>query len=466
MKQDCIFKNISVQITLNFKELKPKEVKLSLAYKESNEQIFKILKNVLKMNKENENWKTTFNTHFDFHKFQTYRIDISFDDKASIGSLDFQLGELLQKENLVKENTYYSIQLQSQLILQGNLVFQHWSGIKLLNTDGLFSKSDPFLQFYQWDGEQWNQIHQTEYIENNLNPTWIPFQLDMGLMNFQDQSKNFKIECWDHSKKNPPKHKYIGSLEISIFDILSSQSKIFELQNPNHTSCGQLKLLSFQINPNRNFLNQLKKTQIQTNIFFEFTKNSMKFHQISHQQLNIFQQFMIMIGQQLFQYNQSNSGKLFGFGGNYQQTNKDYFEISKNSNGIQGICSDYTKCLKDITFGNKVQVTPALFEIVKQSELFKPNFTIGFLLILEEIGDEDKFKLFLNHQLILPIIMIFITLKENVNQISSIINSQNNMNKVRLCSIKENDNKSIQILREEIFTIIEQEIREFYNINL
>ncbi|CAD8109151.1 unnamed protein product [Paramecium sonneborni] len=465
MKKECILKNISLRITLSLKNLTPKEVSVSLAYKESSEQIYKILNQSLKMKKADENWITSFYAKFDFHKDQSYRIDVNLDNKPSIGSIQFQLGELLQKGTQIRENNYYSIKTELLLIQQGNLVLQHWAGMKLLNTDGLFSRSDPFLQFYQWDGEQWNQIHQTEFVECNLNPTWIPFQIDMGLMNFEDELKNFKIECWDHSKKNPPKHKFIGSLEISFSEIMASQSKIFKLQNPNHEQCGSLKLLSLQINTNKNFISQLQRTQIQTQIFFEFTLNSMNLHQISHKQLNFFQQFLITIGSQLFQYNQQHSGRLFGFGGNYQNLNKDYFEISNGSNGIQGICTDYCKCIKDVAFENKIQVTPALFEIVKQSELFKPNFTVGLLLILDEIADEEKLNQFVNHQLILPTIMIFITLKENAVQLSKIINSQVNQNKIRLCSLKENDSKSMQVLKEDIFQIIEHEMKSFYKLN-
>lgn len=65
-----------------------------------------------------------------------------------------------------------------------------------------------------WDEGQWNQVYETEFIEDNLNPIWVPFKIDMGLLNYYDESKNFKIECWDHSHKNPPKHKYIGVIEI------------------------------------------------------------------------------------------------------------------------------------------------------------------------------------------------------------------------------------------------------------
>lgn len=68
-------------------------------------------------------------------------------------------------------------------------------------------------------------MYVTEFVENNLNPIWVPFSIDLGLLNFYDEYKNFKIECLDHSKKNPPKHKYIGSIELSYHDIMLSPSK-------------------------------------------------------------------------------------------------------------------------------------------------------------------------------------------------------------------------------------------------
>ncbi|CAD8116711.1 unnamed protein product [Paramecium sonneborni] len=73
------------------------------------------------------------------------------------------------------------------------------------------------------------------------------------------------------------------------------------------------------------------------------------------------------------------------------------FEISNGLNGIQEFCYNYSKCIKDNAFGNKVQVTPALFLIVKQLEHFKPNFTVGFMLILDEIADDDKLNQLINH---------------------------------------------------------------------
>lgn len=54
----------------------------------------------------------------------------------------------------------------------------------------------------------------------------------MGLLNHYDEDKNFKIECWDYSKKN--NHKFIGRLEISWKEISNSPNKVFHLDNPNH----------------------------------------------------------------------------------------------------------------------------------------------------------------------------------------------------------------------------------------
>lgn len=39
------------------------------------------------MKKADENWITSFYAKFDFHKDQSYRIDVNLDNKPSIGSI-------------------------------------------------------------------------------------------------------------------------------------------------------------------------------------------------------------------------------------------------------------------------------------------------------------------------------------------------------------------------------------------
>lgn len=54
-----------------------------------------------------------------------------------------------------------------------------WSGIDLINTDGYFGKSDPFLKFYKKVAEEWLPVHKTEFIKDNLNPDWKQFQISV-----------------------------------------------------------------------------------------------------------------------------------------------------------------------------------------------------------------------------------------------------------------------------------------------
>ena len=55
-----------------------------------------------------------------------------------------------------------------------------FKGVKLANMDGLFGKSDPFLCFYRISEDgSWLKVHSTEFIKDNLNPIWKPFNITM-----------------------------------------------------------------------------------------------------------------------------------------------------------------------------------------------------------------------------------------------------------------------------------------------
>lgn len=54
-----------------------------------------------------------------------------------------------------------------------------WFAKKLMNTDGWFDKSDPFLRFMRIRGESTDlvTVHETEVIMDNLNPVWKGFEI-------------------------------------------------------------------------------------------------------------------------------------------------------------------------------------------------------------------------------------------------------------------------------------------------
>ena len=57
------------------------------------------------------------------------------------------------------------------------------SGVKLTNVEGFLKKSDPFYQFKRKDmgqrGSEWNVIHKSDKVKNNLNPNWDEEGIDV-----------------------------------------------------------------------------------------------------------------------------------------------------------------------------------------------------------------------------------------------------------------------------------------------
>lgn len=56
-----------------------------------------------------------------------------------------------------------------------------WEGHNLMNTDFL-GDSDPFLIFHKMKFEKWEKILETDYIKDNLNPTWKAIEISDDLL--------------------------------------------------------------------------------------------------------------------------------------------------------------------------------------------------------------------------------------------------------------------------------------------
>lgn len=56
--------------------------------------------------------------------------------------------------------------------IDNSYVLWQWRAEKLMNTDGIFGTSDPFLIFFRKKGSETIRIHETPFIKDNLNPAW------------------------------------------------------------------------------------------------------------------------------------------------------------------------------------------------------------------------------------------------------------------------------------------------------
>ena len=93
-------------------------------------------------------------------------------------------------------------------------VFLTFEAKKLDNLD-TFSKSDPFLEISRAN-ENWefSLVHRTEVVDNNLSPTWRPFEKNVSGLCNGDYDRSLKIEVFDDDDGGD--HDLIGTCQTNL----------------------------------------------------------------------------------------------------------------------------------------------------------------------------------------------------------------------------------------------------------
>lgn len=114
----------------------------------------------------------------------------------------------------------------------------------LLNLD-YTSKSDPFcvVKMKESGQDAYFEIGRTEKINDNLNPEWVKkFHINYSFETVQ----KIKFEVWD---EDPKKSEFLGELETTLADIVSSSSTQFvgKLTGRTRKNAGQVVLVTEEL---------------------------------------------------------------------------------------------------------------------------------------------------------------------------------------------------------------------------
>ena len=95
-----------------------------------------------------------------------------------------------------------------------------FSGKNLVNHDGFFSTSDPFLSISRINEDgTWTVVHTTKHIENSLNPVWAVQKIAMSVLCNGDLDRPLKFEIFDFNSSG--KHVFMGEVLASVNGLLS-----------------------------------------------------------------------------------------------------------------------------------------------------------------------------------------------------------------------------------------------------
>jgi len=371
----------------------------------------------------NPEFKKTVSVDFIFESKQPIKFEVlDMDDSGKndlIGTAETTVGDIMgaRKQNLSLDLHSKGSKTTGKLNIKGektgssrNVVFWQWSGVKLMNTDGWFGKSDPFLRFckYRASGEPL-QVHETEFVKDNLNPVWKMCQVADDRLCSSNHSKPFRVECWDNSKTG--NHNFIGAVDMTI-DELKGGKKEFALTNPKKGGAGTLKLLSFTLELRPSFIDYLRGGE-QLNLItaIDFTGSNgvpnqpNSLHYVNPNAPNEYQQTILSVGNIVLAYDSDKSVPVYGFGGkpHFPTLNQPgvshCFPCTGDVNkpqvfGLDGILQVYQYALQHTELSGPTYFNPLITEAIKVSTAHKQAeadvYTILLILTDGEIHDMDE----------------------------------------------------------------------------
>eukprot|EP01035_Chromulina_nebulosa_P039648 gene39648-53602_t len=85
-------------------------------------------------------------------------------------------------------------------------------GRKLVNKEGFFSTSDPFLVISRMNEDgTYTKVWENTKIDSNLNPSWAPARIPMIQLCNGDAERPLRIEIWDWEKSG--RHHFMGQVK-------------------------------------------------------------------------------------------------------------------------------------------------------------------------------------------------------------------------------------------------------------
>lgn len=150
-----------------------------------------------------------------------------------IGEVKFTLSSILradsQKLELAIENHQRPGVYLGEVVIRAeaqsntrDMLTVRFSGQKLVNKEGFFGRSDPFLEISRINEDMtYTPVWRSTKINSTLNPKWPEVTIPLVTLCNGDQDRELLIEIWDHQRNG--KHCSMGRVETTVRMLLESR---------------------------------------------------------------------------------------------------------------------------------------------------------------------------------------------------------------------------------------------------
>lgn len=291
-----------------------------------------------------------------------------------------------------------------------------FKGRKLINKDGFFGKSDPFLVISRLNEDATHTIvWKSNKIDNNLSPVFPPAKIPMVKLCNGDIHRPLKIEIFDWDSGG--KHDAMGYVETSVNDLLTRNEAEIKVKyiSKKPKDAGYFMATNVLIEHHPTFTDFIKGgCEMSLIAAIDFTGsngdpdmiNSLHHIDATGNSLNDYQSAISSVGRILEHYDSDKKYPVFGFGAKVRTPDGSYsaaqhcFPVYGGGlevEGVQGILQAYKDCVTNVLFSGPTLLAPLInksCDIAAAANCTQENQKYTILLIITDgvINDMDATK--------------------------------------------------------------------------
>lgn len=280
----------------------------------------------------------------------------------------------------------------------------HASKLKKMDT---FSKTDGFLKISRWNGTRFVLVHQTEVVEDSLNPRWKDLEISLDLLcGGEDKRTRILVECFDEDRGIISRsEEYMGEFETTVDELTAKKTASFELMPiklKKKNSYGTLHLEA-EVRRRPNYVEFLRGgCSVDVRFAIDFTgsngdpKRPDSLHHYVHGGgYNQYMTVMERIASIVLPLDSDGMVRLSGFGGLVENCLSFFFPLAANGNfevrGIDGMFAAYLDAIQRVPLSGPTNLAETIKHSVPApctaSDL---HYTVLVVLTDGEITDETE----------------------------------------------------------------------------
>jgi hypothetical protein len=360
------------------------------------------------MDSNDPNWTTQFQLDYFFEEVQNFEVHVFDKDSGPTsdllahqrcGTARFTLASLMTARgqtlvrNLTGAPTGTTVTMRAEVVASTNDDFRvSFAASKLVNKDGFFGKSDPFIAIERIrEDNSYQTVYKSEPVMNNLSPTWPVVSISMQKLCNGDMDRPLKISIYDWDSDG--RHDSMGSVHTSVRAMLDSRGQPMNVIEDDkkgkkgYVNSGTLTALNPTVVPKPTMLEFIRGgCEISLTVAIDFTGSNgtpshpNSLHYINpagltdYNQMNQYEKAILSVGSVVESYDTDKLFPVYGFGAQIMSATGQYSPVQHcfpvygggfEVQGVAGILQAYRDCLPRVNLSGPTLFVPLLTEAIR-----------------------------------------------------------------------------------------------------